>query len=408
MTDEALTIEISLEHEDGIFRAQRWLRGFVSIQANKDSYHVDDENSDVKIELVGKEITNAPHQAEQAVDVFHEASMRRIMFTDLEANRKYRFPFSIYTPGSIAPSMEFTDPKVSGSSCCIEFRLLASFQRFKAERKIEIVGQPLSPKEYPATVVPSVVPVVTKSFSWKKMLETKPRHRKQSCSELEHHHGCLIWAAHLNNTHVGKCEEASFSFALRNNSCYDVIKLSAKLVEKISWKTHKETSSQAAELTYVLMPNQSFLDYQKATLSPRQSQVVAIDHELAREMEAELGLRENTVVVQVPSRCRDSYKGKLIQVSHHLLIEARTCDTRGQNHTASMTMEIPLKVFDPPIMEGHAHHHHHLSADLAEKLMTRWPGEVDEESLHASFTSIDDSSWGSITNIPRIGEDETK
>ena len=391
---------------DGIVRAQRWLRGFISIQVHDAGVKIDrnnDKNSDtVKVELMGKETTSSPHQADKTEDIFHEESARRIILPSVEATRTYRFPFSIYTPGRIAPSMEYSDPNVKGSSCRIEYVLVASFQQYTTQRKIHMVGQPLSSKEYPATVVPSVVPVVTKSFSWKNMLETKPRHRKQTaCSESNHHHGCLIWAAHVKNTNVGKGEDASFSFSLRNDSAYDVIKLSAKLIEKISWRTQKEARSQATELAYVLMPNLNFMKNQKATLSPHQAQVVPVDHALEDDMHEELSSPDNIISFQVPSKCRDSYKGKLIQVSHHLLIEARTSDTHGKGHTGSTTMEIPLKVFDPPIVEGH-HHQHQIPPDVAEKMMTKWP--ADEEDSHSSFTSIDDNSWDSII-IPQIREE---
>lgn len=401
ITDLPLTIDISLEHEDGVVRAQHWLRGFVSIRANEENFHVantnnngNNENSDkLKVELVGKEIAVAPHQGENSVDIFHEESTRRVMDPVLEVNRTYCFPFSIFTPGRIAPSMEYSNPK-SSSSCRIEFRLVATFQQYKAERKVHIVGQTLSAKEYPATVVPSVVPVITTTtFSWKKMLETKPLHRKQPSSEVQHHHGCLVWAAHVKNTNVGKGEDATFSFSLRNHSCYDVVKLSAKLMEKVSWKTHtEETHSHAAELSYVVMPNVSFFNNQKATLSLRQSQVAPIDHKLEQEMEAELAMKENTVTYQVPAKCLDSYKGKLIQVTHHLLIEARTCDTNGKNHTATMSMSIPLKVFDPPVVEGHTKHQHILiPGDSQEK----WP--ADQDMCHASLASLD--SWDSASKM---------
>ena len=396
---------------DGIVRAQRWLRGYVSIKLSDKAVRVD--NSDnrkddtVKIELEGKEITKSKKESEKTMDVFHEESTRRVMFPVLEANRQYRFPFSIYTPGSIAPSMDYSDPKDPETFCRIEFLLVASFQSHTAERKIHIVGQPLSSKPYPVTVVPSVVPIITKSFSWKNMLELKPRHR-QSSSKLQHHHGCLIWAACLKNTHVGKGDEGSFSFSLRNCSSYDVIKLSAKLIEKISWKTNQDTQSESTELAYVLMTNLSFLDNQRSSLSRHQSQLVPIDHELEQIMQEELVLQENTVAFQVPPKCRDSYKGRLIQVSHHLLIEARTCDTHGKEHTATMTMEIPVKVFDPPVLEHH-HHHHHLQqgnpADIADRVMAKWPGEKEDES-HASFTSFDDNSLDSAVSFPHIQEEK--
>lgn len=358
---------------------------------------------------MGKEITNDPKQGENAVAIFSEESIRRTMLTVLEANRQYCFPFSIYTPGNVAPSLTYSDPKISGGSCRVEFLLQASFQRYKAERKIEMLGQALSTAEHPATVVPSVVPVVTKSFSWKKMLETKPRHRRQPSLEVQHHHGCLIWAANVKNTHVCKGELASFSFSLRNNSSYDVVKLTAQLIEKISWKTHKDTFSHATELTSVVLRTPSFVNNHKARLSLRQSQIVSINQELAHEMELELTMKENNVVYEVPSKCRVSYKGKLIQVTHHLLIEAKAADTHGKDHIASMTLEIPLKVFNPSIAEGHSHRLHQVPAPaMAEKLMTKWPHDLEEDSLQASFTSLDDSSWDSLNYVSQIREDENR
>jgi len=442
---QALTIGLTLEHEDGVVRAQKWLKGFVTLEIHDEDIVLREDDNTLTVELVGREVTvgmppKKGHPAHvHVVDIFHDSSVRRIMeHTKLNAHCQYRFPFSIYTPGSIPPTMEYKDRKQqqknkgessnsssSSPGCRIEYQLTASFHSYTTERKIHMVGQPVSNKAHPATVEPSVAPVLTKSIKWRNMLSTKHRHRKLEDPKEEHHHGCLIWAARIKDTHVGKGQEASFSFALRNASSYEVQKLSARLVEKVSWKTSTgngagETHTHATELEYILMPNLAFLKHQHATVSKHQSQLVQLDHVLAQEMHEELALHENTIQVPIPTKCRDSYKGKFIQVSHYLFIEARTAQVGNQNgkdpnHTAVLTLELPLKICGPPTVDNRHHHLQHNMggdfefrnpADVAEIVMTKWPTDEDE-ALQTSFSSVDDTSWdaseGAVV-VPQIRE----
>lgn len=416
---QALTIGITLEHEDGVVRAQKWLKGFVTVEVQDEDIFLPEqvENSTLTVDLVGREVSvgekskwGHPTPIE-AVDIFHDSSVRRIMgYSKLLAHCQYRFPFGIYAPGSIPPTMEYADctnnqeqqkeekiPSLTSPGCRIEYRLIASFMSYKTERKIDMIGQSLSGKYHPVTVEPSVAPVLTKSFKWRNMLSTKHRHRRFEGPKEEHHHGCLIWAARVKNTHVGKGEKASFSFALRNASSYDVQKLSARLVEKVSWKnsaSHGKTFSRVTELEYVLMPNLAFLNHQKATLSKHQSQVVELDSVLAQEMHEELASHENTVHVPIPAKCRDSHKGKLIQVSHYLIIEARTAQAFSNDNkiddgqAAILTMELPLKIFDTPMVDHQHHHRQHSDFEVAEIAMTKWPKEGEDVS-----STMDDMSW---------------
>ena len=415
------------------------------------------ESNQVKVELLGQEISttaipetmlasNRFHikmgdacNLKQTADIFHEESVRRVLEPTLVANKQYQYPFRIYAPSNVAPSMKYKESSASGdkneestSGCSIEYRLTASFLSSHVTKSIDMVGQPLSAKLHPVTVEPSVVPVVTQNFSWKHMVAgSKHRARKgQDQTEL-HHHGCLIWAARVKNTHVGKGQDVKLSFALRNASSYDVIKMACKLVEKVAWKTHSgEPRLQTNELEYAIMTNEAFFKHQRATLSRHQSQIVLLDHATDEEMHEELGLLDNTLTIPIPPKCRDSYKGKLIQVSHHLIIEVRTGDTHGKDHKASMTLELPLKVFDPPIADHHSLHHNHSHGksnklefrspkEMAEIVMTKWPsdddvpvvpaGHLDESAnMQASFTSIEDTSWAELSEhallVPEIKE----
>mmetsp|Transcript_15029 Transcript_15029/g.32767 ORF Transcript_15029/g.32767 Transcript_15029/m.32767 type:complete len:429 (-) Transcript_15029:94-1380(-) len=417
---ETLTIDISLEHEDSVARAQKWLKGVVTLEVH-DNDVVLDESKDHKltVELIGREVTKGANSKMHTIDIFHESSVRSIMERDkLTAHCQYNFPFSIYAPGDIPPTMTYKDRNFRDqqeSSCSVSYKLTASFESYCTERKIQMIGQPVSNKAHPVTVEASIAPVITQSFSWRSMLSTAHRTRKIS-PHAEHHHGCLIWAARIKNTHVGKGQEVNLAFSLRNASSYDVVKLSARLVEKVSWKTAEgQMRSQATELEYTLMPNLTFLNNQKATLSKHQSQLVHLDHALAKEMIEDLTLQENTVRVPIPEKCRDSYKGKFIQVSHYLVIEARTAHAEetatDPNHTATLTMELPVKVFDPSTVDQR--HHQPIGdfdvrnpQEVAEIVMTKWPAEEDD-ALQASFTSVDDTSWDASDEaicVPQIRE----
>ena len=75
-----------------------------------------------------------------------------------------------------------------------------------------------------------------------------------------------------------------------------------------------------------------------------------IDTITQAEMHNDLMNENNTVSIRLPARARDSYKGKLVTISHCIQINFVVKNCAIREHPQ---IEIPIRVFDPPMETAH-------------------------------------------------------
>jgi Arrestin (or S-antigen), N-terminal domain len=400
----------------------------------------------VVVELVGKEgVCSLSHNTQSEHVVFEERStMPQIPEQDhqdlIEPGKKvHAFPFSMYLPGNIPPSLLHKD-KVHLEGCSVKYHLTAKFESNTCAQELSIVGPPLSNKLYPAQVGPTVLPLTypaTLSSSWMPaVLSTSRNHH-------HHHHGgggllgSIILAAKVGNTHIGKGHALKFSTAVRNRSgMMDIESIQATIVERIEWNidgddkkvTRKRCDSTClASVNCAGIPTLHYKKQQQKDVSSPSKTDVQVDDVLSSEMHGEMASPRNTLELKVPLNARDSYAGTLIQVSHHLVITAimatTTCTTTapaGGSSTSAAAqtcttashpvpcchVEIPIKVFDPPV-ESHSSSSHSLLAmssagaldsTVVNLATTVWP--EDAVVLHERRRSDSACSFSSINEEP--------
>jgi hypothetical protein len=419
---------------DGVVRSQGWLKGHVEIETKE---RVPSSGKEVIVELVGKEtVCSLSHNTQNENVVFEERSVHNVIMDKdlLEPGVVHEFPFSMYLPGNIPPSMLYKD-KVHLEGCSVKYTLTAQFDASTKVQEITIVGAPLSSKVYPAQVGPTVLPLLAKptasSLSW------IPHALTNHSSNNHVGWGSIVLAAKVGNAHIGKGQALKFSVAVRNRSSIASVEtIQATIVERIDWDItgdeKKVSKSKRCESTCLASVNCEAgiptLHYKKQrndapSTSPASSTStsktdVPVDDVLSSEMHGEMTSPRNTLELKVPLNARDSYAGKLLQVSHHLVITAIMATTtapsaggsstsapaaareNNANNQPSCHVEIPIKIFDPPV-ESHSHVATTTAVGLA---TTVWPQETIVPTHHLSHRSSDScSSCASINEEPMTG-----
>lgn len=314
-------------------------------------------NGSIHISLVGKEQTwTTPtllttcrgHETEEIIfeeeHVVHEFHKEQA-----SCQRTQSFPFSIFLPGSLAPSMYLEDDHQRG--CAVSYELTAWYgsEVVSVSRQVQIVGPTLSTKTYPYHLSPTRV---GRNF---------------------------LLAAKLENTHVAKGGKMEVSLAFRNRSfSVELKQLNVELVEEIQWKT----PTQRHSYTHVLSELHNV---------PLPSIHAAYDDEAGLEMEEDLCCAQKSQIeVHIPGTARDSYHGtKLVQVKHALCVRMMSTD-----HNTEYMM-IPVAVCDPPIL----HRRTPSKESRNNGMMTVWPGDVSPPLSH------EPSDLSSEHSCPRIVEE---
>jgi hypothetical protein len=401
-----LTSSVLICIPDGVVRAQGWLKGHVEIETKDQGI----PSGQVLVKLVGKEtVCSLSHNTQSEHVVFEESitNMPKVPADQdfLEPGKVHECPFSMYLPGNIPPSLLYKD-KEHLEGCSVNYHLAAEFDSYPCSvREVSIVGQPLSNKLYPAQVGPTVLPLTkqpTSVSSWMNMWTN---------NDNSHPHigamGSIVLAAKVGNTHIGKGQVLKFSTAVRNrSSMLDIESIQATIVERITSKRCDSTC--LASVNCAGIPTLHYKKQEQPASSPKTDTTMQVDDVLSSEMQAEMASPRNTLELKVPLNARDSYAGKLIQVSHHLVITAIMSAapvSANTNHPAPYCchVEIPIQVFDPPV-ESHSSHSLTSSGTLDSTVVnlatTVWPEESTSPKSHERHRSDSACSFSSIKEEP--------
>jgi len=312
-----------------------------------------------------------------------------------KSNERCSYPFTIYLPGTLPPSMDYDDTQ-GGGCCSIYYQLTARLVNEKQEQKsaaspsdetgtasktdgtlnlhaehtLCVVGATPSTKKYPVTFQPKIYPV------------------KPSLGVLGRG-GYIIVAARVENTHVAKGDDLHLSLSCRNRSDHYIQSVDVHLLETIHWNTstsgcssnidlssqsasgHKTNNSKTVNLasyTGLVLDglqngSQDKPHSDSHDQGPHEEQV---DPLVNAEMHNDLMSERNTVSIRLPSQARDSYKGKLVQVAHFLRITFAVKNKASDPH-----VDIPIRVCDPHI-EMHAAHPPIPSRKIETIATTKW------------------------------------
>lgn len=136
------------------------------------------------------------------------------------------FPFSVYLPDSLPPSMKYQGG--DDGDCSIEYTAGADLDGVVTTRRITVVGAPLSTKHYPNNVEPMCFPLRSRGF-------------RDSDS--------LSFAARVENSHIEKGKPFNLSIAHRNQSRLEVQRVDLRLVETVSWKVGSNEKARSLLLS---------------------------------------------------------------------------------------------------------------------------------------------------------------
>ena len=247
------------------------------------------------------------------------------------------YPFSIFLPKTIAPSMEFEETSGRGG-CAIRYSLRASLDTVHIERKVEVVGATVSTKEYPYWLAPTCIP-------------PKPHGLPRE--------SCFVIGAHVRDTHVGKGQHITFAISFRNLSKVEVKRVDVRLEEEIHWTAssmgpihHENTETITLVEVRDVVVNSVIKEPSDSHISTWTDDdsgqpAIQVNSSLRGEMSGDVHAKRNQLDIVVPLRARDSYGhdgAKLIRVNHSLKIIMVTREKSTDPHVS-----IPIKIMDPPI-----------------------------------------------------------
>ncbi|EEC42539.1 predicted protein [Phaeodactylum tricornutum CCAP 1055/1] len=364
------TFTIALERNDGVVRAQAWLKGTVLMEVHET---LQKPPGSIEVKLVGKEMANDRKKGfhlplgsnRREKEIFGESRVLQIISDKFEGG-SFSYPFSIYLPASIPPSMVWGDKKMG---CKIKYILHASIDGFRSvERELRVVGPPLSSQKHPFFLQPTVFPLKSK---------------------LKVSQGYVILAVKLEDSHLGKGGNANVSLSCRNKSSLSIEKAQLRLTERIEYATRQGTRKKKKVLGK--MPDVSLSGLVKHTTgraSPMQHEPEGVDGLDYVEMQGDLSFRHNTVRLPVPFKARCSYKGDLINISHQIEV---TLLMKGKTQVPKV--RIPVKIFDPPVLETVVHSP--SQAKIDEVATTMWPRD-DPTCVHSGADSTSSCGTPSI------------
>lgn len=356
---------------DGVIRAQSWLKGKVVVEVQERMAIGDG----VTIELTGKELTHIPSNCFswpcQTVNehvVFEEERRIHNFTKKLLEPGIYSYVFTLYIPGTVPPSMRYEEEDEC-LGCSVEYVLKAKIgEIFQAQRKLKVVGPPLSKKIYPYMVQPTCYPFT----SW--FMD----------------HGYIVLGARMEDSHVGKGQALEVSFASRNKSRKDIERIEVQVIEQIDWKTNthqRETRCiPIVDIGNAILPG--LVTEKEIIAMVDERDQASVDGLMYAQMHCDLMAKRNRMQLTIPSWARDSYSGKLLKVSHCLKVTPVTsCKSNDP------VIKIPVKVFDAPI-ESILHSSIRFIPD---NVTTSWPNEV-AVPIHS------DNSTTSVGSLHEIEE----
>jgi hypothetical protein len=341
---------------DGIFRAQKWLKGSVVL-----TVHEATQGSVVTVQFTGKERTTVPGLLSIASAehlLFDESiDISKLQVESVVEAGVYRLAFSFYLPASISPSIQIDDGK--GGTAFVEYSLTAHYAAdpsVTASRPITIVGAPWH-KEKPFLQEPKAISL--KSFG---VLDQ----------------GRLLIATKLYNTHIGKGERLKCGLTIQNQSKLELERIDLQLVETIDWRASGREKQQVTVLVMepgVGLPGPAI----RPTASPEHGD--EISPITVEEMIAQLSWKHQTFELKVPQRSIESYTGTLLTVKHAFKVFIYV-KGRAQNPIAAVTANI--RICDPSLEEyGHLRDRHLIKPTASDEVaQTKWLSDAETLNDH--------------------------
>jgi hypothetical protein len=349
-----------------VIRARSWLKGTVAVDSSVDLTLA----GQLTVDIVGIECsyghahgvmgnlrtlaTSCGLHAKNEIKIFDETRVVQD-FAQEHSTTDRSFPFSVYLPGTLAPSMEFEDTQSDGY-CTVRYNLTARLGSGKlrgdeqyscvADRTLTIIGEPLSGRKHPYALHPTCYP------------------RRQSLELLNG--GCLVLAARVENTHLGKGSMLEFSIACRNFSKYPIQQIDVNLNEDVQWSTCSNGRLALKDVRRTQSRTKPIASYRNIELkslikecaseeqflvaSPSSTIVSwsedapAVSSLTLAEIHNDLLKPCNSIRMHIPGTAMVSYSGTLLKVSHSIQV-----DVVVRNRSVDTSFSIPIKIFDPPM-----------------------------------------------------------
>lgn len=357
---------------DGVHRVQHWLRGNVVFEYFGDSIVLDGV---VELELLGKEIVwnHRPScmgcgRTDKSRVVFEDGRKLRVFRHErVKQNFKFLYPFAIFLPLKLPPSMEY-DKGSCGDGCSVSYRLRVRFGDIvQSDREVQIIG-PCAIKPHPYTLLPTCL---------------SPRSPDIAMST-----DCLVLAAKLENSYVGRGDILDLSLACRNLSRATIKRVDVQLEEDISWtplsySALPQRRSHVEKIILSVMKNvelDSLLtkapeSHEGWTWKDSKHGNVEVNSMRHAEIHADLVAQRNHIHLEVPTTARDSTENTAwISVRHTLRI---ILVTNGQSRDPQVA--IPVRILGPSkalSVQQHGAHNNKLSTDqIIEAATAVWPQE---------------------------------
>jgi hypothetical protein len=392
---------------DGVVRAQTWLKGCVILRMSDSTAIKAQYPQSLTVQVVGEELTTISRRLGSTASAKHVVFDEMIVvhgFADevsLASSSGGQFPFSLFLPADVPPSMHYEDRH---GSCKVQFFVIAKLGNHVPEScRLTVVGKPLSSKNYPFRVEPTCLPLKT-------MAGTVD-------------HGCIVLAAKLDNCHVAKGRKAEFSISCRNKSKENIERFDVQVLEQIWWQAGGSEHTESVKLDSYCdvdipglkssMPANPSNDHQHLNQRPQISAVEnSLAHEVAVAMQEELQAKSRELSVQIPSRAFDSYNGTLVRVTHSIRILAFTKQHNHRDPEHAPSISLPVEVFDPPMeaksMRDRSIVHEHAVQAVA---TTVWPKDEDplcakenRSSPSVAHRKIHSDTEFSYDSIMEVGE----
>lgn len=222
----------------------------------------------------------------------------------------YAFPFQVQLPNVLPSTDAYPSSKGRELGYRIEYTMTAKLDRVRIDQPFVVMSAPLPNERMPGLVQPMQC-----TLRFNGLIDK----------------GTLTVGASVSDTHVGRGQTIELCLACRNDSTVRVRHVGIKLIETLIWKNLDTMRSKAERVLYdrldVEMPGLSkerqlrsaVVDSVKNTDESRRLQRLRY-----QQIYQDLCTEANKLSIKVPIHARDSFKGQLVCVSHHLEVKFQT------------------------------------------------------------------------------------
>lgn len=235
----------------------------------------------------------------------------------------YTFPFEFYLPTTLPTSM---DGSTNEGTWKIHYELTVHTTHIQnlITQPILVASAPLPNGKVPAIIKPALFPV--QGFPFKR--------------------GNLAIGVRVEDVHVGRGTQLALHLATRNIATASIHRVEIKLLECIEYYADK----QKEELTRTLLCKED-VDNLPGIVRDKVGRYISkhdndtVEDEL-KSLYEDLFSNENGITLDLPYACRDSYAGRIVRISHKLVITMHT--KSGVNNP---DISIPVQIGYSPVPE---------------------------------------------------------